>query len=289
MMSEKIRVKDIGKNPDRNLTTIRPEELIPLPPPYDDFEEQPDWKELSKGARENLVCNLDGFVAVSLPKPQNAEEEKKYVDQFVDGMKKLLSRENNWTFLQPLMLSLEYCIGCQTCSDSCHVFEGSGDNEIYRPTYRSEVFRRLVNKYAKPGGKFTAALNGADVDLNWTTITRLAELAYRCNLCRRCAQVCPIGVDNGLITHEIRKVFSQELGWAPKDLHEKGTVLQLEVGSSTGMNSLVAKDNVEFIDEDMTDITGIEVETCWDKGRHRLDPLFGAGGLRRCQLRPLLR
>ncbi len=277
MMSEKIRVKDIGKNPDRNLTTIRPEELIPLPPPYDDFEEQPDWKELSKGARENLVCNLDGFVAVSLPKPQNAEEEKKYVDQFVDGMKKLLSRENNWTFLQPLMLSLEYCIGCQTCSDSCHVFEGSGDNEIYRPTYRSEVFRRLVNKYAKPGGKFTAALNGADVDLNWTTITRLAELAYRCNLCRRCAQVCPIGVDNGLITHEIRKVFSQELGWAPKDLHEKGTVLQLEVGSSTGMNSLVAKDNVEFIDEDMTDITGIEVETCWDKENADVLLLHNAG------------
>ena len=85
MMSKKIRVKDIGKNPDQNLTSIRPEELIPLPPPYDDFEEQPDWKELSKGARENLVCNLDGFVALSLPKPQNAEEEKKKADPPFEG------------------------------------------------------------------------------------------------------------------------------------------------------------------------------------------------------------
>jgi len=55
-----------------------------------------------------------------------------------------------------------------------------------------------------------------------------------------------------------------ELGWAPKELHEKGTVQQLEIGSSTGMNSLVVKDNMEFIDEDMTDRTGIEVKSKWD-------------------------
>ena len=36
------------------------------------------------------------------------------------------------------------------------------------------------------------------VELNWPLVARLAELAYRCNLCRRCAQTCPIGVDNGL-------------------------------------------------------------------------------------------
>ena len=50
-----------------------------------------------------------------------------------------------------------------------------------------------MNKYVKPGGKLLAPLTGSDVDLNWTTITRLYELTYRCNLCRRCAQVCPMG------------------------------------------------------------------------------------------------
>jgi Fe-S oxidoreductase len=71
-------------------------------------------------------------------------------------------------------------------------------------------------------------------------------------------------VDNGLISREIRKVFSSELGITQKGLHEKGTVQQLQVGSSTGMNDLAVKDNVEFIDEDMTDRTGIKVETKWD-------------------------
>ena len=138
------------------------------------------------------------------------------------------------------MLSLDYCAQCQTCNDACPIYIASGKNELYRPTYRSEIFRRLVNKYLKPGGKLWAKLNRKDIELNWTTISRLYELSYRCNLCRRCAQSCPMGVDNALIAREIRKLFSQELGWAPKELHEKGTVLQLEVGSPTGLRPHVA-------------------------------------------------
>ena len=89
-------------------------------------------------------------------------------------------------------------------------------------------------------------------------------MSYRCTLCRRCASVCPIGVDNGLINHEIRKLFSQEMGIAPKEIHEKGTVQHLRVGSSTGMNPLAAKDSVEFIQEEMEEITGYKVEIPWD-------------------------
>ncbi|MFC1662122.1 (Fe-S)-binding protein [Gemmatimonadota bacterium] len=264
-MSDNVRVKDIGRKKLEVLSPIGPDDLLPLPPPYDKIEEQPGWKEMSDDAKANTQCTLDGVASTKLPQPETPEEEKGYVDQFVEGLKKLLSKENNWTFLQPLTLALDYCVGCQTCADSCHVFLGSGKKEIYRPTYRSEIWRRLVNKYVKPGGKLTAPLTGADVDLNWETITRLYELTYRCNLCRRCAQVCPIGIDNGLIAHELRKLFSQELGWAPRELHEKGTVLQLEVGSSTGMNPVVVRDNVEFIDEDMEDETGIPTESPFDK------------------------
>jgi Fe-S oxidoreductase len=74
-----------------------------------------------------------------------------------------------------------------------------------------------------------------------------------------------MGVDNGLITRELRKVFSQELGWAPAELHDKGTVLQLQAGSSTGMTPLAAKDNLEFIDKDFSETTGLNAKTQWDK------------------------
>ena len=262
----KIWGKDIARRELEVLDPVGPDDLFPLPPPYDKVEDQPGWKTLSEEAKANATCSLDGFATTKLPKPQTPEEEQKYVDRFVEGMRKILSKENNWEFLQPLTLSIEYCVGCQTCADACHVFLATNkEKEIYRPTYRSEVFRKLVKKYVKPGGKLLAPFTGADSDLNWDTVTRLYELAYRCNLCRRCAQSCPIGVDNGLIAHELRKIFSQELGWAPRELHEKGTVLQLEVGSSTGMNPVVVKDNVEFIDEDMEDVTGFAADSPFDK------------------------
>jgi Fe-S oxidoreductase len=147
---------------------------------------------------------------------------------------------------------------------ACPVFDMSGRVEIYRPTFRSEVVRRIYKKYLKRGGKLAARFNG-DIDLNWTAIARLAELSYRCTLCRRCASVCPIGVDNGLITHELRKLFSQEMGIAPKELHEKGTVQHLRVGSSTGMSPLAVKDSVDFIQEEMEEVTGYKVEIPWDR------------------------
>ncbi len=82
---------------------------------------------------------------------------------------------------------MEHCAKCQTCSEACHIYEESGDNELYRPIYRSEILRRIYYKYIK---KASPAVHG-DIDLNWKTVARLIELAYRCNLCRRCAQTCP--------------------------------------------------------------------------------------------------
>jgi Fe-S oxidoreductase len=264
-MTKKLKLTDIASDGDGQLTDIDINELIPLPPPYDKAEELPGLKGLTEDQRERLVCNLDGFVALGLPRPENEAEKKRYIEQFVRGLKKLLSRENNWTFLQPLLLSLDYCAGCQTCNDACPIYLASGRNDLYRPTYRSEVFRRLINKYARPFGRWRARLSRADIELNWETITRLYELSYRCNLCRRCTQACPMGVDNALISRELRKLFSQELGWAPQELHEKGTVLQLEVGSPTGLRPDVAVDNLKFLDEEFSETAGIEVKTPWDK------------------------
>ena len=132
----------------------------------------------------------------------------------MSGLKKLLTKENNWTFLQPLIHSLDYCVKCQLCNDSCPTYLASGKQEIYRPTFRPEVLRRIINKYLKKESGLLRKLTASDIELNFTLLARLEELAHRCTLCRRCAQVCPIGVDNALISREIRKLFSQEMGIA---------------------------------------------------------------------------
>jgi Fe-S oxidoreductase len=265
--------EDIGSEFEQ-LTHVELTDLMKLPAPYDDFNEP--WKEIEEQTRQKYVM-LDDTIAVGLPKPETEEEEQELVERFLNGLKKLMSKEDNWTFLQPLMLSLEHCAKCQTCVEACPIYQATGENEVYRPTYRSEVLRKIVNAHVKHGPKVFKKLGGHDIDLNWTAIARLAELSYRCTLCRRCAQTCPVGVDNGLISHEIRKLFSQEFGIAAKEIHKDGSVKQLDVGSSTGMNEIVVKDNVEFIDEEMTEKVGFKIETPWDKSGADVLILHNAG------------
>ncbi|PIX25276.1 MAG: 4Fe-4S ferredoxin, partial [Deltaproteobacteria bacterium CG_4_8_14_3_um_filter_43_13] len=264
MKAGKIRLKDIGK-PSDQMVQLNPADFMRLPYPYDKADSDPDFKQLTEAQKNKYEASLDGVLAISIPKPETKAEEEELVRKFLSGLEKLLTKENNWTFLQPLTLSLEYCAKCQTCNEACPIYIGSGKQEIYRPTYRSEVLRAIVNKYIKKGGKTFAKFSGNDIDLNWTTVARLAELAYRCTLCRRCAQTCPIGVDNGLITHELRKVFSQEMGIAPVEIHTLGSMKHLKAGSSTGLTPVALMDTIEFLEDDIKDRTGLDIKFPMDK------------------------
>ncbi len=267
-------IKDFGK-PSDQFVELRSGELMSLPAPFD--APQAPLKGVDSQRRMAIEASLDGYSAVAIPKPATPEEEAALVRKFLDGLQKLLSQDSNWAFWQPLQLSLDNCTRCQTCSEACHIYEASGRQEAYRPSYRADLLRRIITKYLSPGGKLRAKLSGADIDLTWTTVARLIELAYRCNLCRRCAQACPIGVDNGLVAHEIRKLFSMELGLAPRELHQSGSVQQLKVGSTTGMTPAALMDNIEFMEEDVTDRTGLSFKWPVDKEGADILLLHNAG------------
>ena len=254
-----VKISDIGKDTER-LTTVKVEDLLPLPGDVDFGDEE--WEPLPASTTEKYACILDDVNILQIPRPKNKEEEEALVNKFLEGMRKLFSKEDNWTFLSMLDTTMEHCAQCNTCSEACHLYQASGRNEMYRPLFRSEIFRRIYKKYIKK--EPLSGLRSGDVELNWRTVARLGELAYRCNVCRRCAQTCPIGADNALISREIRKIFSQELGIATPELHDNGSMLQLKVGSSTGMNKTAVMDTVEFIDEDFSEETGYEVKTPWD-------------------------
>ena len=262
--TSKINSIEEFANSDVELASLDPDAFLKLPYPYENWIDPP-VKELTDDQKDRLEHSLDGLSAISIAKPKSENEKEELVAKFLSGLQKLLDKENNWTFIQPLVLSMENCMKCQSCSDECPIYLSSGREEIYRPIFRGEVLRRIINKYLKPGGKFFSKITGSDIDLNWNTVARLAELSYRCTLCRRCAQACPIGVDNGLITREIRKLISQELGLAPEELHASGTVKQLKTGSSTGTNPTAMLDIVDFIEEDMKDLYGLDIKMPIDK------------------------
>ncbi|MGB8846911.1 MAG: (Fe-S)-binding protein, partial [Terracidiphilus sp.] len=235
-MSGSIKLRDISRPGSEPLIHLENDTLMPLPAPLENPEKDHAWTVLSGQCKTRYECGLDDTCAVNIPKPKTSEEEAQLVARFLSGLDKLFDKENNWTFLEPLLLTMEHCTGCQTCAESCHIFEASGRNELYRPTFRTEILRRLYFKHVK-GGALLSAWQHGSIELNWPLVARLIELAYRCNLCRRCAQFCPIGCDNGLVARELRKLFSQEMGIAPREIHENGSMLQLKAGSSTGMTA----------------------------------------------------
>mgnify|MGYP003585167718 FL=1 len=258
-MKQRVRMQDIGK-PAEVLSPLSIDDLEKVPGHEDKpFKPvKPEWK-------EKFDFSLDGFSALSLPKPKTKEEEDALVNKFLKGLEKMFSKENNWTFLMPAALSTEYCVRCNTCNEACPIYTSSGRKDIYRPNYRSEILRKIYKKYFTTSGRLLGGFVGADIDLNWQVINRLAELSYRCSICRRCASTCPIGVDNGLITRELRKIFSQEMGIAPEGIHKNGTMQHLRTGSSTGMTRAAFLDTIEFIEDDIEERTGKRIKIPVDK------------------------
>ncbi|TEB16036.1 succinate dehydrogenase/fumarate reductase iron-sulfur subunit [Pelotomaculum sp. FP] len=249
-----FKPRNLGRPSSEQLASLK--DLMPLPPPYANSSAAPAPGSIKEAWKDKYCASLDGAIANDrLTRPKTEDEKRDLLGKFLSGLDKLFSRDTNSGYLLPFTLSFEYCTKCTTCSEACHVFLGSGREEIYRPIFRSEALRQLYYKYKK-GGSLLAQFLGGGCDIDAETVLRLGELAYRCNLCRRCAQYCPMGLDNGLLAREIRVIFSQEMGIAPTLLHEKGSVLQLKTGSSTGLNSAAFFDLIEFMEEDILERTG---------------------------------
>jgi hypothetical protein len=102
---KRTKIQDISKNPDKPLAEASEFDLMPLPGISTDNKAA--VTPLTDEQRAECECSLDGVSALNLPKPKNKEEEDKLVASFLSGLEKLLSKENNWTFLQPLKLSLK--------------------------------------------------------------------------------------------------------------------------------------------------------------------------------------
>ncbi|MDE5879865.1 MAG: (Fe-S)-binding protein, partial [Desulfovibrio sp.] len=174
-MKDKLSLKDVS-TVEGQMVSI---DLKDLPELALDVKPMP-WKPFTEEQKENTACILDDVCVLNIPKPKNPQEEEELVNKFLEGMRKLFSKENNWTCLPMLESSMENCVQCNSCSEACHLWEMSGKNEMYRPNYRSEIFRRIYHQYIKkePFAKWRYG----DIGLNWKTVARLGELAYRCNV-----------------------------------------------------------------------------------------------------------
>ncbi len=78
-----------------------------------------------------------------------------------------------------IRLSLQACVHCSLCAESCFLYRQSGGDPTYTPAYKAI---NTIGKIAKSRGR-----------LSDDAYERIRELAWdKCVLCMRC--YCPIGI-----------------------------------------------------------------------------------------------
>ena len=102
-MNKHIDLRDVSQSKRDPLIHLENTDLMPLPAPLDSPEKDRAWAALSQQVKDKCECSLDDTCVLNLPQPKTPEEEKQLVGKFLAGLEKLFTKENNWTFLQPLL------------------------------------------------------------------------------------------------------------------------------------------------------------------------------------------
>jgi len=180
-----------------------------------------------------------------------------------------------------LILFLDICVRCGACADKCHFFISSGDPKNM-PVLRVELLRSVYRREFKRAGKLLGRLAGAR-PLTLDVLKEWWYYFYQCTECRRCSVFCPYGIDTAEITimaRDIMNLLGLNTDWISgpvANCYHKGNHLGLEP------HTLVS--NIEFMLDDIEEITGIRIEPTFNrKGAEILfvtpsGDLFGMPGI----------
>ncbi|MFX1513295.1 MAG: (Fe-S)-binding protein [Promethearchaeota archaeon] len=110
---------------------------------------------------------------------------------------------------------LESCARGGSCNAACHMYSVTKDAK-HAPAYKMELLRRFYRYYFTRLGKILPWISNAK-RFSQGSLEKLAEAAYECTGCRRCAVFCPLGLDPSWMVSTARHITSfAEL--APEDI-----------------------------------------------------------------------
>ncbi|MBE3586773.1 sulfate reduction electron transfer complex DsrMKJOP subunit DsrK [Desulfofundulus thermocisternus] len=204
-----------------------------------------------KGLKMPAKASVEDMRRIHIePVPDDQKVEKAI--QYLDEMRKKF---------RSFVLAMESCVKCGLCAENCHTYLGTRDpNNI--PTNRAELIRKIYRRYFTLEGRWFGKLVGAE-DLNLDIIEQWYSYFYQCNECRRCAHVCPFGIDTCEVTMIGRQILHW-LGIVPKLHADVGAAME-RTGNHTGLTKPAIVDTLEFLSEEIKDEFGVDVEFPVDK------------------------
>jgi Fe-S oxidoreductase len=167
---------------------------------------------------------------------QTTEAKKAIYDQGLeDGASKLTPEQiesvirdvlDNETGAR-LRTYVDICVHCGLCSDGCHYYLSHDNDPAFSPAGK---VKQTIWEILKKKGRVTPEF-----------IKRASEIAStECNLCRRCAMYCPLGVDVAYLMLVVRRIC-HKLGVTPQYIQDTAH------SHAATMNQMWVKDD-EWID-----------------------------------------
>lgn len=155
-----------------------------------------------------------------------------------------------------LKVFMDICVRCGACADKCHFFIGSGDPKNM-PVLRGELLRSVYRKDFTTAGKILGRLSGSR-GLTKEVIKEWFLYFYQCTECRRCSLYCPYGIDTAEITmmgRELLNLLGININWVMEPVANC-----YKIGNHIGIPPHTFKEIVDFMCEDIEEITGIKID-----------------------------
>jgi ferredoxin len=145
-----------------------------------------------------------------MAEPSEKEEKPSVVDEGIDvGISRLTEEKiqsvinsviDNETGAR-LKTYVETCIHCGLCSEACHYYLSHDKDPHFSPVGKvKQTIWEMLKKKGRVSPEF---------------IRRAAIIAHtECNLCKRCAQYCPFGIDIAYLMSVVRRIIHR-LGVTP--------------------------------------------------------------------------
>lgn len=206
-------------------------------------------------AKKEKVEYLDSQKGLSFPNAREWSPEdddwklpENWKEIILTGLKERLDK------FRSLKIFMDCCVRCGACADKCHFFLGTGDPKNM-PVLRAELLRSIYrNDFTLAGKIFGKMAGGREMTVG--VLKEWFMYSYQCTECRRCSVFCPYGIDTAEVTMMLRELLHL-LGIGINWILEPASNSN-RTGNHMGLQPHTFKDNVEFLVDDVENLTGIK-------------------------------
>ncbi len=213
-------------------------------------------------AKKEKVEYLDSQEGLSFPNARiwSPDEDdwklpEDWQETILKGLKERLDK------FRSLKIFMDCCVRCGACADKCHFFLGTGDPKNM-PVLRAELLRSVYrNDFTLAGKLFGKMAGGREMTVG--VLKEWFMYSYQCTECRRCSVFCPYGIDTAEVTMMIRELLHTVgigINWILEPASNSN-----RTGNHMGLQPHTFKDNVDFLAEDVENLTGVKINHSFNR------------------------